>query len=121
MPNINPDYINYLLKLKFDKDAYVTVQNNFIEPFNALYSKAIIPKIKDLVEQNQYGFQRLVRSLNTYFIQEQDVTTFNADNMFMNINNDKFADTVIICSNLTNAFVSPDLPFVSGKTSLGGP
>jgi len=37
----------------------------------------------------------------------------------MSINKNNYADTVIICSNLTNAFVSPDLPFISGKTSMG--
>ena len=42
---INLDFINYLVSLTKGHDAYVAMYNNYIEPFNALYSKDIIPKI----------------------------------------------------------------------------
>ncbi len=37
----------------------------------------------------------------------------------MSTDKNYLADTVIICSNMTNEYVSPDLSFVSGKTSMG--
>ena len=89
MPNINKKYIHYLINTCQDSAAYVAKQNNYIEPFNAIYSKKIIPNIEAFVNENQFGFQRLVRSLDTHYISEEEVAKFNTSNMFMNINNEE--------------------------------
>ena len=89
MPNINLEYIKYLQSIIIDKEAYVTKQNSFIEPFNAIYSKSIIPTIDAFISKENYGFQRLVKSLNTHYITESKASQYNTDgNMFLNINSE---------------------------------
>lgn len=86
MPNINLDFINFLISQVSDQDAIVCKQNNFIEPFNAIYNKKVKNQIESFVANNQYGFQRLVQSVNASYIKEKDVAKYNTVNMFMNIN-----------------------------------
>ncbi len=105
MAFINFDFINYLVSLTKGHEAYVAKYNNYIEPFNALYSKDIINKIETFLEEGNYGFQRLVKSLNTHFVSEQKVSFYQQKmDMFKNINNesDLFDDYSSITSNYQN-------------------
>ena len=86
---INLDFINYLVSLTKGHDAYVAMYNNYIEPFNALYSKDIIPKIETFLKEGNFGFQRLVKQLNTHFVNEQKICFYQQKmDMFKNINNE---------------------------------
>lgn len=108
MAFINIDFIEYMISLLDGHEAYVAKYNNYIEPFNAIYSKSIIPKIESFLEGNNYGFQRLVKNLNTEFISEQKVSFFQQSmDMFKNINNesDLFDDYSSITSNYQNMYV----------------
>ena len=105
MAFINFDFINYMVSLTKGHDAYVAKYNNYIEPFNAVYSKDIIPKIEVFLEDKNYGFQRLVKQLNTHYINEQKVSFYQQEmDMFKNINNesDLLDDYLSITSNYQN-------------------
>ena len=51
MAFINIDFIEYMISLLDGHEAYVAKYNNYIEPFNAIYSKSIIPKIESFLEK----------------------------------------------------------------------
>ena len=105
MAFINFDFIKYMISLVDDHEAYVARYNNYIEPFNAIYSKKIIMKIESFLAGNNYGFQRLVKQLNTHYINEQKVSFFQQEmDMFKNINNesDLYDDYLSITSNYQN-------------------
>ncbi len=116
MPFINFDFINYMVNLTKGHDAYVAKYNNYIEPFNAVYSKDIIPKIEVFLEGKNYGFQRLVKQLDTHFINEQKVSFYQQKmDMFKNINDesDLFDDYLSITSNYQNMDVEK---VINGET-----
>ena len=105
MAFINFDFINYLVSLTRGHEAYVAKYNNYIEPFNAIYSKDIIPKIETFLSNGNFGFQRLVKELNTDYIKEQKVSFYMQKmDMFKNINNesDLYDDYLSITSNYQN-------------------
>ena len=56
MPFINVDYITYLIQQIDNHDAYVVKRNRFIEPFQAIYHKRILPLIETLVKKQAFGF-----------------------------------------------------------------
>ena len=82
MPNIDLNFIEYLLNSYNAKDALVVMKNGFYEPFNALYSKNILPKLESFIEHN-LKFQNFIDLLNKDVI--TDLSTFNPS-MFSNIN-----------------------------------
>lgn len=90
MPNLNLAYVKYLITKLKGKEAYVTKQNSFIEPFNAIYNKSIIPIIDAFISNENYGFQRLVKSLDTEYISEKESSKYSENgNMFLNINSEE--------------------------------
>ena len=105
MVNINFDFINFLVSLTKGHDAYVAKYNSYIEPFNAIYSKDIVKKIEQFITNNNYGFQRMVKKLNTHYISEQKVSFYQqTTDMFKNINNeaDLLDDNLSSTSNYQN-------------------
>ncbi len=114
MAFINLDFINYLISLVDNNDAYVAKYNNYIEPFNAIYSKDIIIKIEDFLEGNNYGFQRLVKQLNTHYINEQIVDFYQQEmDMFKNINNE--SDLLDDYLSITSSYQNMDVQKVINK------
>lgn len=90
MPNINKDFIDYLLSKVNNQEAYLAKNNGYLEPFCAIYNKQIIPKIESFIANKQYGFQNLVNTLDAYFIEEEDLAMFLKDSdVFKNINREE--------------------------------
>ena len=105
MAYINFDFINYIISLIDEKEAYVSKYNKYIEPFNAIYSREIIMKIESFLGDKNFGFQRLVKNLNTHYIKEQIVSHYQQEmDMFKNINreSDLYDDYTSITSNYQN-------------------
>lgn len=96
MPYINIDFIKHMIGLIDNHDAYVAIHENFIEPFNAIYSKNITSIIETFVAKKNLGFKRLVNELDTYYIGEKRINFFQQEyDMFKNINSEKdFIGTV---------------------------
>ncbi|MFK5883465.1 MAG: formate dehydrogenase accessory sulfurtransferase FdhD [Candidatus Izemoplasma sp.] len=86
MPNIDPDFIKYLVTKIDNHDAYVAKHNGYIEPFNALYKKTITPRIEEFITNKKFGFQTMVNRLNSSYIEEKDLVSFLKNNIFKNIN-----------------------------------
>jgi molybdopterin-guanine dinucleotide biosynthesis protein A len=90
MPNINPKYIKYMMKiLETSKyDACITRKDNWIESFNAFYSMSIIEKLeKHLKQEERTSNFQFINSINCYYVQEETARKFSPKwEMFANIN-----------------------------------
>jgi molybdopterin-guanine dinucleotide biosynthesis protein A len=92
MPNINFEYIDYM-KNKIrnsDYDVCITRFGEWIEPFNAFYSKNIVDKIEDHLLCGKRSIYSLIKGLNTCFISEEEARRFSPNwEMFCNLNTEE--------------------------------
>lgn len=90
MPNINLDYITYLIeKLREDTEleGVVTRYKGWIEPFNAFYTKALIPEIAPFIAEGGRSMYQFLRHRKVHYIEESEARFFSKDwSMFENIN-----------------------------------
>ena len=94
MPYINLDYINYMKKALADDsykaEAVITRFGHWIEPFNAFYSKALIPKIEAGIFMDKKKISGLLNISEVLYIDENIARSFSPDwRMFMNLNTEK--------------------------------
>lgn len=89
MPNINLDYIQYM-KTQIEGanvKACVTKYGEWIEPFNAFYSKGIIEDIEEHLTQNRRSVNSLLSKLKVHYIEEEKAREFSPNwDMFLNLN-----------------------------------
>ncbi len=89
MPVVNRNYIKFLkntLKAK-KKKACITLLGDWIEPFNAFYSKEMIDDIKNYIENGGYSIHQLVKKLDIILIEEKTSRKFSPTwDMFINFN-----------------------------------
>ena len=90
MPNINMPYIEYMEQLIKDNgcpDACITQKLNWIEPFNAYYSKSCLPVIEDDLLNGKTSIRYFLQKVNTLEIKEEKAREFSENwSMFLNIN-----------------------------------
>jgi molybdopterin-guanine dinucleotide biosynthesis protein A len=94
MPNINQDYILYLLKVinasDFSAQAVITRFGNWLEPFNAFYSKDLIPVIKKAYQEKNRKISSMLEKAEVHYIEEAEARKYSPDwSMFININTQK--------------------------------
>lgn len=89
MPNVNLDYIRHMKESIRDINisACITRFGNWIEPFNAFYSK----KLKNEIEKHLFSGNRSINSLleklDVCYIKEEEARRFSPDwDMFLNLN-----------------------------------
>lgn len=89
MPNIYLDYIRFMkkeirgLKVK----ACITKFGQWIEPFNAFYSKDMILDIENHLSQDKRSVNSLIKKLNVHYIEEAKAREFSPNwDMFLNLN-----------------------------------
>ncbi|MDY0236164.1 MAG: molybdenum cofactor guanylyltransferase [Gudongella sp.] len=89
MPNINLEFIDYM-KSQIecsDKKASIARFKEWIEPFNAFYSRDIIEPVEDFLELGGRSINRLLRDLDINFIDEKKAREFSPNwDMFYNLN-----------------------------------
>lgn len=89
MPNINLEYIRYM-KQKINESnpkACVTEFGDWIESFNAFYSKDIYKDIENHLKQDKRSVNSLLKTLDTLYIKEDDAKRFSPKwDMFTNLN-----------------------------------
>lgn len=87
MPNINIEFIKYIISIIKDKEAYIAQNNNYLEPFYGIYSKSIISKIESVVKNNELAFQKFIKTLDIYTIDEKNIQLYKSKlDMFVNLN-----------------------------------
>lgn len=89
MPIVNRKYIKFLknnLKEKKNK-ACITLLGDWIEPFNAFYSKNMIDDVKNYIVNGGYSIHELVKNLDVLLIEEKTARKFSPTwDMFINFN-----------------------------------
>lgn len=89
MPNLNLDYIRFMKKRikEMNIDACVTKINDWIEPFNAFYSKSILGTVESDLLSKKGSIFYLLKKSKCHFIEEKDARMFSTDwRMFLNLN-----------------------------------
>lgn len=89
MPNLNMEFINYMKSQieGSDKKAAIARFKEWIEPFNAFYSRDIIEPLEDFLELGGRSVNRFLRNLDINFIDEEKAREFSPNwDMFYNLN-----------------------------------
>ena len=94
MPYINGDYIRYMIrrleKNEYEAEAVITRFGDWIEPFNAFYSKTLIPKIEAGIFADKRKISGLLKMADVIYIEESIARQYSPDwDMFMNLNTEK--------------------------------
>lgn len=92
MPIINKDYILYMKSCidKEESDAIVTKYQNWIEPFNAFYSKNISNLIEEYLNIDRKNIYGLIKKLYVIYISEKVARRYSENfEMFYNLNTRK--------------------------------
>lgn len=94
MPFINLKYLEYMMELIEQHggmvDGVITRLGEWIEPFNAFYSKSLLPKIEENMEKGKRQINILLQDSNVLYISESKARVFSPDwGMFTNVNTQK--------------------------------
>lgn len=89
MPNINLEYIRYMKKNIGHRNVYagVTRFGDWIEPFNAFYSRRLKDEISVHLANNKRSINSLLEKLKVHYISEREARKFSPNwDMFYNLN-----------------------------------
>lgn len=91
MPYINVGYIKYMMKKiadnNYETDAIITKFEDWIEPFNAFYSRRLIPIIEESIISGNRKIGKFLENSNVLYIEEKLARGFSPDwDMFTNLN-----------------------------------
>jgi len=90
MPHINSDYILYMLGIIGKSGPFQAVATRFgdwLEPFNAFYSKSLLPSIEQAYKDGRSKIGDMLAKAQTYYVEESEARNFSPDwGMFDNIN-----------------------------------
>ncbi len=96
MPVINKRYITYMKNLlrKDSNKACITLLGEWIEPFNAFYSKDLILELKNYIEKGELSVHKLAKNTDCMFIEEKKAREFSSNwDMFINFNTKEDVDS----------------------------
>lgn len=89
-PFLNIDLAKYLIGKSASFDAVVPRLGKMIQPLQGVYSKACLPSIESLLQQDKLQVIRLFELVNTLFVTEHKIDTFDPGHLsFFNINTHK--------------------------------
>jgi len=87
MPFLNINLIQYMVRKKTDYNVLIPKYGDCFEPLHAMYSKSIIPVIKEKIEQGTYSIQSIFPKVKVKYITEKEMEKFgNWREFFFNIN-----------------------------------
>jgi len=102
MPFINIPYIQYMQKLIHDSsqevDAVVTKFGEWLEPFNAFYSKSLTERIEKNIVQGNRRVSSIFKGANVIYVEEKKARVFSPGwEMFMNLNTPEDIASYLAC------------------------
>jgi molybdopterin-guanine dinucleotide biosynthesis protein A len=100
MPFINLRYLEYMMGLIRQQegkvDGVITRLGEWIEPFNAFYSKNLLGKIEENMKNGKRQINMLLKDSNVLYISEAEARKFSPDwEMFTNVNTLKDYESLI--------------------------
>jgi molybdopterin-guanine dinucleotide biosynthesis protein A len=76
--------------------AVITRFGDWLEPFNAFYSKSVIAVIEQAYTEKTKKISKVLEKVHVNYIEELEARSFSPDwNMFTNINTQKDLNTLI--------------------------
>jgi molybdopterin-guanine dinucleotide biosynthesis protein A len=87
MPNLNRDFISYMISAADDHDITIPLWRNGREPLHAVYHRRILPAMKDLLDKGRFRIFDLLAIVDTLVIPEETIRSFqDPETIFFNIN-----------------------------------
>ncbi|OGL40361.1 MAG: hypothetical protein A3C43_07570 [Candidatus Schekmanbacteria bacterium RIFCSPHIGHO2_02_FULL_38_11] len=87
MPFINVELIKFMLGKKPDYDLLIPKTEKGLQPLHAIYSKACIPHIKKLIDEDNFKILDFFDMVKVEYISEKICRKFDPEgNIFLNIN-----------------------------------
>ena len=90
MPHINEDYIMHMLNIIKegpDNQAIITRFGQWLEPFNAFYSKSAISVFEQAYHEKTKKISKILEKAQVRYIEEAEARSYSPDwSMFANIN-----------------------------------
>ena len=87
MPWLNPNLLNYQIQLRHKADVIIPRWQKFPEPLHAVYSKAVLPAIKQNLEAKKLKITRFFDEVSVRFVEREEIKQFDKDGRsFANIN-----------------------------------
>ncbi len=99
MPYINTDYIKYMMKKicedNYQTHAVITKYGDWIEPFNAFYSRRLIKIMEESMIKGNKKIGKFLENSNVLYIEEKTARSFSPDwGMFTNLNTEKDLENI---------------------------
>lgn len=100
MPFINIKYIEYMMELIRQQDdsidGVITKLGQWIEPFNAFYSRNLLPRIEENIVNGKRQINMLLKDSNVLYVSEAKAREFSPDwEMFTNVNTIKDYESIV--------------------------
>ena len=87
MPVIDIKYISFMMKYMDDNEIILSEKNGYFEPFPGFYSKSLIPRIEELINQNRRSIRAIFECSRTKVISESEWKKLGfSEEIFTNLN-----------------------------------
>ncbi len=87
MPFIKKDLVEYMLEVGSGFDAVVPRVEDKTEPLHAIYTKACIPAIKEVIDNGEFQVNRIYPMISVRYVEMEEIARFDPGfNSFFNIN-----------------------------------
>lgn len=87
MPVIDTKYISFMMKYMDDNEIIFSEKNGYFEPFPGFYSKSLIPRIEELINQNRCSIRAIFECSRTKVISESEWKKLGfSEEIFTNLN-----------------------------------
>lgn len=100
MPFINLRYLEYMMELieqhEGKVDGVITRLGQWIEPFNAFYSKSLLERIEENMKRGSRQINMMLQGSNVLYVSEAKAREFSPDwEMFTNVNTIKDYESLV--------------------------
>ncbi|USG99328.1 molybdenum cofactor guanylyltransferase MobA [Thermococcus argininiproducens] len=88
MPNINPEFVDYIIKKFHRSRPMVCVPlwpNGYLEPLHAAYSEEFLPVLENQIKKREYMLGKAIKNARTCYIQIESLPLEWRESLF-NIN-----------------------------------
>ena len=87
MPVIDTKFISFMMKYMDDNEIIFSEKNGYFEPFPGFYSKSLIPRIEELINQNRCSIRSIFECSRTKVISESEWKKLGfSEEIFTNLN-----------------------------------
>jgi molybdopterin-guanine dinucleotide biosynthesis protein A len=87
MPFLNQALISYLIQISAGFDLVIPRLGNMIEPLHAVYSKACLVPIEEMLRQGKLRISQLLNLVRVRYVEAEEIDRFDPEHLsFFNIN-----------------------------------